>query len=159
MAGRIESAEKKSAFIDACRNINPVKVVPDKLLQAKNLLESLNKDEIDTAMLYKCGCPCNWVESADKMCVIQEGIKLNPRYCNLCAKCWLYNLTEEVEYKPKEKNYKEIFQEYDEYVKTGLSPKQIKEILYVIGWYDIYDFELLMDTLEDMKNKYNESGE
>ena len=101
MAGRIESEKKNSAFIDACRNINPLKVVPDKILQAKNLLESLNHDEIDTAMLYKCGCPCSWVESADKMCVIQEGIKLNPRYCNLCAKCWLYNLTDEVEYKPK----------------------------------------------------------
>lgn len=150
MAGRIESEQKKSAFIEACRNINPTKVIPDRLLQAKNLLDSLNHDEIDTAMLYKCGCPCSWIENAEKMCVIQEGIKINPRYSNLCAKCWLYNLTDEIEYKPKKKDYKEIFQEYDEYVKTGLTPDQLTQILSMIGWYEIEDFDLLMETLDSI---------
>lgn len=155
MAGRIESEVKKALFIEACENLDPLKVVPEKLLQAQKLNDSLKMDEIDTTMLYKCGCPCDWVKDAEKECRLKKE-KRNPKYSNQCTACWLHNLTEEVESFTKKKKYdfEEVLTHYKEYQEIGLSPSELKEILSLLGWDEIDDYGLLLDTVKDMKLVY-----
>lgn len=156
MAGRIESEVKKALFIEACENLDPLKVIPEKLLQAQKLIDSLKMDEIDTTMLYKCGCPCDWVESAEKQCQFKGTKKRNPRYSNKCTACWLHNLTEEIKTLPEkeEYNFTEVLTQYKEYQKIGMSPSELEEILSLLGWDEIDDYGLLLDTVRDMKLVY-----
>lgn len=157
MAGRIESEAKKTVYMKACESINTLKVVPEKLLQAQHLIETLKMDEIDMTMLYKCGCPCDWVKEAQKQCHLTRGQKLSPRYSNECATCWLFNLTDEITNITTAKmeiDIKEILARYDEYEKLGFTPEQLAEILTYLGWMDIYDYGLFLDTVKDMKHTY-----
>lgn len=153
MAGRIESEKKKEAFLRACKDIDPLKITPDRLLQAKNLLESLNMAEIDSSMLYKSGCPIEWVSEADMLCLQENGKKLNPSYSNQCAKCWLINLTDEIEYTPNGPSIPEMIHDYHIYKNTGISPEQLIEILDLFEWNEINDFGVFIDILCDMKKK------
>ena len=152
MAGRIESEEKKTAFIRACEEMNPLKVIPDKILQAKNLKQALSMSEIDATMLYKYGCPCDWGRNSEKICVEDTGKKQSPRYSNQCAKCWFYNLTDEVNENMKSASVSE----YERYKRIGLTPEQITELLSYLNWQKVYDFGLLLDTVKDMKRVYEE---
>jgi len=155
MAGRIESESKKAAFIKACESINPLKVVPEKILQTQKLVDTLIQDEIDMTMLYKCGCPCDWIKDAIKQCQLKKGKKPNPKYSNECTTCWLMNLTDEVSIIEKEYDMKEIILKYQEYEKIGLTSEQLNEILMYLGWNEIYDYGLFLDTIKDMKQKYS----
>lgn len=157
MAGRIESEAKKTVYRKACESINTLKVVPEKLLQAQHLIETLKMDEIDMTMLYKCGCPCDWVKVAHKQCDLTRGQKPSPKYSNECATCWLFNLTDEITDVPTAKTeygIKEILARYDEYEKLGLTLEQLTEVLTYLGWMDIYDYGLFLDTVKDMKHTY-----
>lgn len=159
MAGRIESETKKTAFIEACENLNTLKVVPEKLLQAQQLIDTLKMDEIDMTMLYKCGCPCDWIKDAHKQCQLKKGQKTNPKYSNTCTNCWLYNLTDEVDVVEKEYDLNDIIKRYHEYVKLKLSPEELDEVLTYLGWNEIYDYGLFLDTVKDMRRVYdNEKG-
>lgn len=156
MAGRIESEAKKAAFLEACENLNTLKVVPEKLLQANLLSETLKMEEIDMTMLYKCGCPCDWIDNATSQC---KKKRRKPEYSNQCTTCWLYNLTEEVNVDKTEKyDFKEVIAEYKEYKKFELTPSQLDEVLTYLGWKEIYDYGLFIDTVKDMKRVYDESG-
>jgi len=157
MAGRIESEEKKTAFIEVCENLNPLKVVPEKLLQAQKLVDTLKRDEIDMTMLYKCGCPSDWIKNAHKQCKAKKN-ETKPKYSNECTTCWLYNLTDEIEINQKEKDLKDILDEYRKYKSLNLDIDQLTEVLAYLGWQEIYDFGLFIDTIKDMKRIYDKYG-
>lgn len=156
MAGRIESEMKKALFLEACENLDPLKVIPEKLLQAQKLIDSLKLDEIDATMLYKCGCPCDWVKDAEKRCQPKDEQKREPKYSNRCTTCWLHNLTEEVDTSAKkgEYDFAEVLDYYKEYREIGLDPSELKEILSLLDWDEIDDYGLLLDTIKDMKRVY-----
>ena len=155
MAGRMESEKKKTAFIEACENLDPLKAIPEKILQAQKLADSLKQEEIDTTMLYKCGCPQDWLPNTSRKCKLKRNEKPKPKYSNECTACWVENLTEEVTIdKNKEYDFKDIQKEYQEYKKIGLSPIELKEILTYLGWYEIEDYGLLIDTIKDMREHY-----
>lgn len=156
MAARIESERKKAAFIEACDKQDPLKAIPENLLQAKLLSETLKQDEIDMSMLYKCGCPCEWIKDAFKQCEPQKNQKCRPKYSNECTTCWLMNLTEEIEINKKEYDIKDIMKKFKEYESFGLSPEELREILDYLGWNEIKDYGLFLDTVKDMKSKYGE---
>lgn len=153
MAGRIESEKKKTAFIEACENMNSLKVIPEKLLQAQMLMDTLRMDEIDMTMLYKCGCPCDWVKDAIRQCQLKKGKRI-PKYSNECAACWLYNLTDEVAVNEQETDIHEIIRVYHQYKDLGLEPSQIDAVLTYLGWKEIYDYGLFLDTVKDMREAY-----
>ena len=155
MAGRMESEKKKQLFIQSCENIDSLRVDPEHILNAEHLSECLKRDEIDMSMLYKYGCPCDWIENAHQECQSEKGQKRKPKYSNKCTKCWLYNLTEEIDInEKKEFNIKEVMPEYKEYKKLGLSASQLKESLTYLGWDKINDYGLFLDTIKDMQETY-----
>lgn len=144
---RILSEEKKEKFISSAENIDYTKVSPNDVLKAQDLSDRLKKENIQVEYLYKTGCPYQYIDDSKKLC----GEK-NPQasYCNICAECWLYNLTDEV----GENNKKNTL--LDEYLDTGLSPTQIKEILSIFDWDKLNDFEMLKEVIYEVIDKMRE---
>ena len=102
------SEKKKDDFIKACEDLDPLMVLPDKILQAQRLIETLKKDEIEADMLYKCGCPYDWVADSEEYCHPEKGKPKKPHYSNECSMCWIKNITEEVQESIPEYDYHEL---------------------------------------------------
>ena len=158
---RVPVEEKRQKFINACETLDTLKVIPEKILQAQRLMDMLNAEEIEAEMLYKCGCPYQWVESSTKLCQQgKDGKKTKPRYCDQCTTCWVENLTIEIDVSSGQKTYdiRESIEKLNEYEKTKLSPEEIYTILEILGWNKIYDYELFVETLSEMKSCYDKFG-
>lgn len=154
MSGRKESEAKKTEFIKACDDLDSLKVLPEKILQAQMLKNALEMEEIDVTMLYKSGCPCDWIPNATIECNARTR---KPKYSNKCTECWFQNLTDEVDDEKTEMSLEEILERYKEFQKLQLEPSQIEEILVYLGWNEIYDYGLFIDTIKDMRRVYDES--
>lgn len=147
------SEKKKDDFIKACEDLDPLMVLPDKILQAQRLIETLKKDEIEADMLYKCGCPCDWVAGSEKYCHPEKGKAKKPRYSNECSMCWIKNITEEVQEKDiSEYDYHEVTARLNNFEKFRLSPEQLEEILTILEWNKTYDFDSFVKKISEMKS-------
>ncbi|WP_097005214.1 hypothetical protein [Lacrimispora amygdalina] len=152
MAGTIMSEKKKDAFIQACEDLDPLTVLPEKILQAQRLIEILKKDEIEANMLYKCGCPYEWIKASDKYCLLNKGKLRKPKYSNDCTVCWIKSITEEMkENVLSENKYQEIVSRLNSYEKFKLSPEQLEQILSILEWNKTYDFDFFVNKIIEMK--------
>lgn len=148
------SEKKKNDFIKACEDLDPLMVLPDRILQAQRLIEMLKKDEIEANMLYKCGCPYDWIADSEKYCHPEKGRIRKPHYSNECSMCWIKNITEEVQEKDiSEYDYHELCTRLNSFEKFKLSPEQLEEILTILEWNKTYDFDSFVKTISEMKSK------
>lgn len=148
------SEEKKNEYIQACEDLDPLMVLPEKILQAQRLIEMLKKDEIEAEMLYKCGCPYEWIHTSEKYCHPDKGKQKKPKYSNECSICWIKNITEEVKDKEAaEYDYNEIISKLNSYEKFKLSPVQLDEILTILEWNKTYDYDSFIKKITGMKLK------
>ena len=152
---RIRISEKKrDDFIKACEDLDPLMVLPDKILQAQRLIKMLNKDEIEADMLYKSGCPHDWLTDSEQYCHPGTGKVKKPHYSNECTMCWLKNITEEVQEKEiSEYDYNELSARLNSFEKFRLSPEQLEEILTILEWNKTYDFDSFVKKISEMKSK------
>lgn len=154
------SKEKKDLYIKACEDLDPIKVIPAKILQAERLEKMLKSDEIEADMLYKCGCPCDWVADAAIKC---DTKKRKPKYSNECSYCWVTNLTcrgsnsNEVgfaniteEYENNEISKQELLTKLNEFEKFKLTPNQLDRVLSILGWKQSYDFNTFMEHINQL---------
>ena len=146
------SEKKKDDFIKACEDLDPLMVLPDKILQAQRLIETLKKDEIEADMLYKCGCPYDWVADSEKYCHPEKGKPKKPHYSNECSMCWIKNKTEEVQESIPEYDYHELSARLNNFEKFRLSPEQLEEILTILEWNKTYDFDSFVKKISAMKS-------
>ncbi|WP_373262281.1 hypothetical protein [Hungatella hathewayi] len=147
------SEKKKEEFIKACEDLDPLMVLPDKILQAQRLIETLKKDEIEANMLYKCGCPCDWIGDSEKYCHSDKRKVKKPYYSNECSMCWIKSITEEVEDNDlSEYDYNVLTARLNNFEKFKLSPEQLEEILTILEWNKTYDFDSFVKKISAMKS-------
>ena len=133
------SEKKKDDFIKACEDLDPLMVLPDKILQAQRLIETLKKDEIEADML-------------EKYCHPEKGKPKKPHYSNECSMCWIKNITEEVQESIPEYDYHELSARLNNFEKFRLSPEQLEEILTILEWNKTYDFDSFVKKISAMKS-------
>lgn len=136
------SKEKKDLYIKSCENLDLIKVMPSKILQAERLEKMLKSDEVEVDMLYKCGCPCDWIADAVKKCNKQDR---KPKYSNECSYCWVFNITEE--YENNEISKQELLTKLNEFEKFKLTPAQLDSVLSVLRWKQSYNFDTFMEHI------------
>ena len=152
----IISEKKKNDFIQACDDLNPLMVLPERILQAQRLKEMLEKDEIEADMLYKCGCPYEWIDTSEKYCYLKKRKQRSPEYSNECTTCWIKSITEEVQEKEiLEDNYNNMMTKLNHYEKFKLSPEQLEQILTILEWNKTYDFDSFIKKISEMKQNNN----
>jgi hypothetical protein len=152
---KIISEKKKEEFINAANNIDPLKVLPEKLLNAKRLTEMLKDDEIEADMLYKCGCPYEWIKTSSKFCFEKNGKLKKPKYSNDCTACWVENIIEEIQGNElSDYGYQEALTKLNDFEKFKLTSEQLEQILTILDWDKIYDFDLFIQNIKKMKSQY-----
>jgi len=159
MPKKIISEDKKNIFIKACEDIDPLKVLPEKLLRARQLTEMLSRDEIEATMLYKCGCPCEWVKSSYKYCDKNDTKTRKPRYSNDCTRCWVDNITEDVTETDYLESKQELLSKLNNFEKFRLTSEQLEQILSILDWDKTYDFDKFVLKIKKIKSQYSEKDE